>query len=300
MKLRDPFAPELYFLNDTLLVMTFFQDASSIRIYNTNEGVMRSYNLRSKKDQVTISEDKNLNTSIHFLNNANKVYYDFIIEEGVMRIQEFDRLRIGQRSPYTAVKADKNTFIGLGNYKDGLFSIFDKEAMLMNYFGNYPLPDEHYLYTELTEYFRGYMDMLESEVLYAAANFGYISSYRYNNGKLRKNWERQVSDYIFEQKDMKLIFGEDHRNGFDGVKIGKNHIYALYNGHTQNQPGVSNSLLVFTHQGELVTRYNFPDLVEYFVIDEEEKNVYATYTPYMNESYLIKFRLFPDLSAFKY
>jgi len=291
IKLPDQWAPEFHMANDTLIVLLYQQDASLLRFFGTGEKEIRKYTFRKPKEQLPIEVDASLHTSFQFFHTGTNIFYEYEIENGKLRLAEFTRLRIAKATPRQSLKVDNNLFAGIGHYPKGLWGLCNRKKKELYFFGDYPIKQE-YASEVLLPLFEGHIAQKDNQLIYAASEFGFISSYTYAKGKIKKNWERQLADFLVEEKISRVIVDSLHTSGFRDVYISGKHIYGLYSGYSKHSGwGMHNSVILFTHNGDPVARYYFPDLMDYIAVDSEEKYLYATYSPYMNESFLVRFEL---------
>ena len=275
----DLFPPEFYILNDSLVMFTDPFDASHLKILNINNNVIGDYYVKKMADRIKISEDATLKASVDFLNKANNVYYEFIVDKGILYIDTFTRLRIGENSPSQAFKMEKDIFVGTGTHSKGLFAVHNRnqQSKQVHFFGNYPVTDPNYQTLDFViNYYRGEVDRREDQLVYASSLFGYMVSYKYKEKKLIKEWEKQFGDFLFTGKPSRFIFDDLHCFGFTDVCLSKRHIYAVFDGTSKND---QNKLLIFSREGKLEKYYALPCSLISLSVDEKEENLYAFTAP---------------------
>lgn len=291
VKLRDDGPPNFYLLNDTIAFLTYYRNGSLLRIFRMGERKMERYDIKGQKDRIRISDDETLNASLSYLGKAANIYYEFVVEKGVMRLDKFTRFRLGENSPQQAVKVDEDLFAGIGSYEYGLFMLCHRPSKKMTFFGDHPVRQE--IYTRpLLDYLSGSIGARGDELVYVSNSFGFISSYRYQKGELVKQWEKQLTDYLYEVKPRHINFDSLHCSGFDGVYVADKYIYSLYNGYSKMMTSKRvKSILVFDHNGQPVARHYLPARVDNIRVDSKEEYLYATYVLNPENIYLVRFRL---------
>lgn len=283
--------PDLYLVDDTLIALIDLADASSLRFYNLAGTNIGHSHIRKKADRYALPVNPNLKTSFSFLHPNTNIYYEYVIEDGQLRLEEYTRLRMYENSPRHAARLDDGHFAFIGMYKDGLFGLFDKETRVMTFFGNYPVVKE-YNTNLLLAYFDGRIDVSGNQLVYVSYQFGYISSYIYEKGRLVKLWEKQIGEYLYRENSQGLVFDEKHKNGFLEVFFAGDYIYTLYNGCDATMgEEFTNSIVVFSREGEPVARYIFPDMISYMKIDSKGEYAYATYLPTVGQVKILRFKL---------
>lgn len=283
--------PDLYLVDDTLIALTDYNNASSLRFYNLAGENIGHSGIRKKADRYALPVDPTLRTSFAFLHPNTNIYYEYVIEDGQLRLDEFTRLRVYEYSPRDAVRLDDDHFVFIGMYKDGLFGLWDKPTRALTFFGNYPVEKE-YNDNILLSYFNGRIDLSGDQLVYVSYQFGYISSYKYNKGRLVKLWEKQIGEYLYKENSLGLVFDEKHKNGFLEVYFAGDNIYALYNGcdGTMGEE-FTNSIIVFTKDGKPIAHHTLPDMISYMKVDSKGEYAYATYLPMVGEVKLVRFKL---------
>lgn len=291
LRFRDPEPPNLYMLNDTMVLVTFRGDGSLLRIYYTDSRASKLFQVKSKEGRPVISPDTTLYASVSYLGDATSIWYDYVVEKGVLRLNDFTRMRLGENTPEEVAQVDTDKFAFIGRYKNGLFALWNRSAKELEQFGDHPVRQEIYM-NPFMHYSRGYMSAYEDQLVYTSEFFGFISSYQYRKGKLKKLWEKQLTDYLYEVKPSSYEFDDRHCSGFSDVYLTPTHIYGLYNGYSRETAGEPvNSILVFDRQGNPLAHHRLPDEMRKIAVDSKGEYLYATYSPYMNECYLVRFRL---------
>lgn len=296
MKLPDIFTPDFLLLNDTLCVFLSDNDASMLRIVaiEAKKKELTNYFYRKKNEKIILSSDTTWNTSLSFYHPATRIFYDYQVEKGILTLADFTRLRLQKDTPFTALKADDKTVVGIGLYPRGLWGLYHAEKAQISFYGNYPVPPP-YASKENRPFFEGAICRFENQYVYASSSFGYISSYIYEDGELHKLWERQLTDFLYEEKVSRVLIDSLNHNGFSDICMTENYIYALYNGYTEktNWEERINSLLIFDRSGTPLAHYPFPDEMVYIDIDSQGKYLYATYSPLMHDVYWVRFLIPP-------
>lgn len=291
--LPDLFAPPLHLLNDTLLCLLNPQDASSIRIFRTQSKEMDQYTLKRKDTSIVISPDSHLNTKLDYLNRANNVYYELVVNNGQMSIANFIRLQLGDFSPSEAYQTEDKRFVCLGPFIKGLLSVYnsDKRSKEMLFFGNYPVIGPEYQYKEYLDFFQGHLARYDNQFVYASTYFGYLSSYIYKNKRLVKQWEKQTSDFLFHKTPDRIRFDSLHHEGFGCVTMGKEHIYA-FSQYLSEKHQKENGILIFNRDGKLVSHLIIKNPMVFLTVDSQEKNLYAvSYNLKEEKLYIGKYNL---------
>ncbi|GEM_PF-2244095 len=283
--------PDFYLVDDTLIALTDFNNASSLRFYNrVGENIGHS-NIRKKTDRYALPVDPAMRTSFAFLHPNTNIFYEYVIEDGELRLDEFTRLRVYEYSPRDAVRLDEEHFAFIGMYKDGLFGLWDQPTRALTFFGSYPIEKEYYS-NLLLSYFNGRINRSGNQLVYVSYQFGYISSYKYNKGRLVKLWEKQIGEYLYKENSLGLVFDKMHKNGFLEVFFAGDNIYTLYNGCDETAgEEFTNSILVFSRDGKPIARHTLPEMISYMKIDSKGEYAYATYLPNVGEVKLVRFKL---------
>ncbi len=289
----DISTPDLYLAGDSLLALSYFKDASTLRLYNpAGEEIGRS-SIRKLTDRYPLPVDPGMRASFSFLHPNTNIYYEYEIEDGMLRLDAFTRMRLYDNSPWQAVRLDPDHFAFIGNYKNGLWGLWEQSTRELTFTGNHPIAYEVVPRT-LLPYFNGRIAFSGDQLVYVSYQFGYISSYRYKNGKLRKLWEKKVSDFLYRENSLGFEFSDKHKNGFLEVHFAGDHIYTLYNGCDATMgEEFTNSIVVFTKEGKPVARYTLPDMMSYMKFDSKGEYAYATYSS-MGKAAIVKFKL-PEL-----
>lgn len=292
-------APELHLIDDKVAAFTYHPNASLLRLYDLSGNYITTSVLRNKKDTKAIKGFPTMNTAFSFLHPTTNIHYEYVVEDGNLRIKDYTRMRMGEHSPKQAMRLDDNYFALIGYFKDGLWGLWHKPTQVLNFFGNYPVAQEVVSKNSLV-YYDGRTDISGDQLVYVAYQFGYISSYRYKDKKISKLWETQVSDFLFEEENGQLLFDETHKSGFIEVYFAGDNIYTLYNGYDASaDENSTNSIMVFSRDnGKPLARYILPEAMNYMKFDSKGEYAYATYTASEEEKVkfnFVRFKL-PDLS----
>jgi len=291
-KQYDYSTPELYLVDDTLVVLTDMDNASSLRFFNLRGEMIGHSRIRKQEDLFALPVDPALRTSFAFKHPNTNIYYEYAIENGNLSLKDFTRMRLGENSPRQAVRLDEDHFAFIGQYKDGLFGVWEKPTRTLTFFGNYPIVEDYTL-DILLPYFDGRIDRSGDQLVYVSYQFGFISSYNYNKGRLVRLWEKQIGDYLYRENSMGLVFDEKHKTGFIEVYFAGDYIYTLYNGIDETMgEEFTNSIVVFTKdKGKPVARYTLPDMMSYMKFDSKGEYAYATYSTYLGQHKVVRFKL---------
>jgi hypothetical protein len=73
------------------------------------------------------------------------------------------------------------------------------------------------------------------------------------------------------------------------IYAGKNHFYVIYAGHKENDNFSDRTLEVYDYGGNPIIKYTFDIIPFYFVVDEENRYIYAVNSNY--EDYLLRYKL---------
>ncbi|MDH6534743.1 hypothetical protein D0T51_08440 [Parabacteroides sp. 52] len=296
VRLPDKIAPEFHIVDDTLLVILYERDASYLRFFGTGERKIKKYSFRKPKERLPIDVDPRLKASLPFFHKATNIFYEYEIENGELRLDAFTRLRIAKQSPYVSVKVDKDLFAGIGEYRKGLWGLCNRKKKEIDFFGDYPIKQE-YTSSAFLPLFRGDIAEKNKQLVYVSNTFGYISSYTYSPKKIEKQWERQVADFLVEEKVSRVVVDKMHTSGFQDVYMTEKYIYGLYNGYSKHSGWkANNSLIVFDRAGNALAHYQLADHMEQIAVDSQDKYLYASYNPFVNESYLVRFAL-PEIKG---
>lgn len=284
-------ASDFYLVSDSLLVLIAMDNASLLRFYNLAGEKIGQSMIRKQTDRQPLPVDPALRTSFAFLHPTTNIYYEYKIEGGELRLDDFTRMRLYGNSPWQAVRLDADHFAFIGNYKDGLWGIWEKPTRELTFTGNYPIVYE-IVPRALLPYFNGCIAVSGDQLVYVSYQFGYISSYQYKKGKLRKLWEKQLSDFLYRENSLGYEFDDAHKNGFLEVYFAGDHIYTLYNGCDASAgEEFTNSIVVFTREGRPVARYTLPDMMSYMKFDSKGEYAYATYSPMMGKVEVVRFNV---------
>jgi len=287
----DVSTPDLYLIGDSLLAVSYYKDASTLRFFNMSGEEIGRSSIRKLTDRYPLPVDPEMRASFSFLHSNTNIYYEYVIEDGELRLDAFTRMRLHENSPWQAVRLDPDRFAFIGNYKDGLWGLWEQSTRELTFTGNYPIVYE-IVPSALLPYFNGRIALSGDQLVYVSYQFGYISSYRYKKGKLQKLWEKQVSDFLYRENSLGFEFDDKHKNGFLEVYFAGDHIYTLYNGcDTTMGEEFTNSIVVFSKKGKPIARYTLPDMMSYMKFDSKGEYAYATYSPTMGKVGIVRFKL---------
>ncbi|MDF9830536.1 hypothetical protein [Parabacteroides sp. PF5-6] len=287
----DVSTPDLYLAGDSLVALSYFKNAAVLRFYDLTGKDLGKSSIRKLTDRHPLAIDPAYRASFSFLHPNTNIFYEYTVEDGALRLDNFTRMRLYGNSPRQAVRLDADHFAFIGSYKDGLWGIWEESTRELTFTGTYPITYE-IVPQALLPYFSGRIAFSGDQLVYVSYQFGYISSYRYKKGKLRKLWEKQVSDFLYRESSLGYTFDEKHKNGFLEVAFAGDHIYTLYNG-CDDSAGeeFTNAIVVFTREGRPVARYTLPDMMSYMKFDSKGEYAYATYSKVGSTQVLVRFRL---------
>lgn len=287
----DVSTPDLYLVGDSLLALSYFKNAAVLRLYNLAGEDLGKSSIRKLTDSYPLPVDPGMQASFSFLHANTNIYYEYEVKDGHLRLKDFTRMRLHEHSPRQAVRLDNDRFAFIGNFRDGLWGIWDKPTRELTFTGNYPIVQE-LTPSVLLPYFDGRIAFSGDQLVYVSYQFGFISSYRYKNGKLQKQWEKQVDDFLYRENSLGLVFDDKHKNGFIEVYFAGDHIYTLYNGCDATMgEEFTNSIVVFTKEGKPIARYTLPDVMSYMKFHSKGEYAYATYSPAMGEVHIVRIKL---------
>lgn len=294
MRIPGGFSPELLMLNDSVILFSYQMSSSALGVYTVGDTVIEKHSLRKKNEQTGLRVDSSVNRSFQLF--RGEVLGDYTIAEGNLTLNNFVRFNFAEgRSPERLIQLDDDLYVCTGRYKEGLFGLCKREKKEMRYCGYYPIQAE-YMYPDILNAMGGEIAKKGNQLVYVSRQFGFIASYRYRWGRLKKLWEKQLTDYHYRLEGRGIAFDPDqHYSGFSQVSMTDEYIYTIYNGRTKTMGlEVPNSILIFNRDGKPLFHCLLPDQMEYIGVDSNNVYVYATYSPYMNECYLVRYQL-PDL-----
>jgi len=298
VRISGGFSPDLYMLNDSVLLFAYEMSSSALGIYTVGDTVIDRHSLRKRNEQARLRIDPAINTSFQLF--RERVLGDYTIADGSLTLNDFVRFNFAEgRSPNELIQLDDDLYVCIGKYKEGLFGLCKREKKEMKYSGDYPVRAE-YMYTGILNNMGGDIAKEGNQLVYVSRQFGFISSYKYRWGRLKKLWEKQLTDYHYRFEGKDIVFDPDqHHSGFGQVYMTGKYIYTVYNGWTKSMGlEVPNTILIFDRRGRPLAHCRLPDQMEYIGVDSNDEYLYATYSPYINECYLVRYRL-PDLSEIK-
>ncbi|MCD7938523.1 MAG: hypothetical protein LUG98_16815 [Tannerellaceae bacterium] len=279
--LPDPISPDLYLLSDDYLLLLPYLSSTIIRVYDIHQGVLQSGRLKSSDSKAQIISDPHLYTSVSFLNPSTTAYSEYEVANGAIYLKRNTNMLIGELTPDDVVRVENDVYVAVGKYKEGLFAVINNENQMMRFFGKHPSDPKRPGYFNK----EGYMALSGKNVYYISRYMGYLASFRLKDRKLTLNWEAPV---------LKEEQPED-RNPveFKGIVAKEKYIYALYAGNSPTDPEHTDySLLVVNPKGKPVAHCHLPIKIDHFVIDNQEKYMYAVYETH-GECWLVRF-LLPD------
>lgn len=283
--------PAPYLLTDSIILLHHSESPSFLGVYKLGETNYQRHSLKKRGDQISVPADAGLQTSFQFF--ASKMLAKYSLANSVITLDDFTRFSFAHGlSPSQLEQLDKDLYACIGNYPEGIFGLCKREKKEMRYTGEFPIDDpalRQYIAASNT----GRMAKHDNQLVYATHSLGYIASYEYKWKRLRKQWEKQVTDFHYTVKEGRVSFDrEQHQTGFGNIHITDKHIYTIYWGQTRSMGlEVPNSVVVFDRQGNPLVRYTLPDQMIFISVDSREEYIYATYSPLMNECYLVRFRL---------
>lgn len=293
-RISDSYSPQICAISKEYAALFFDKDGSSIRVWDQKKKELRSYNIRKKTDTVQIADDSELSSHFELLNKANNIYYQFVVKNGNLYLENYTRLRLGAFTPREACRLGDKIFVGLGNFPDKLLALYNrKKSKEVNFYGNYPIKEHEYTYgAPFLSYYEGKLASEGNKIVYVAYRFGYIACYLYKDEDIIKLWDKKLTEFLYEGKPSRLLFSPEHQLGFTDVKIVNDRIYALYNGNPLSDlEKYPNTLLVYNSEGEQLASYVIHEELSDIAIDNTGTYLYSVYSPYLYESYLIRYKL---------
>lgn len=286
-----------------LFINTFENADGIVQIYNLNGKHITSFGNKGKGPNELIFGDY-----AGMIKNKQQYWlydiYQFKLIEYKYDFTSQDSVSVRIKNVYTSV--DNNIFqinplndtgfVATVLLKNGLFGIYsNRPDAPLKIFGDYPIHVE-----KLADYtqFQGNIALNAEQNLlfYAAFQIGYISCYTLKN-HFNQKWGLLLSKPVYQINNKSIIFDpKQHRDGFAGIKVVKNNIYALYTGFTREQykdksylPG-TNKIIVFNTDGKTVHQYILDKNIMSFCIDEKQKTLYGV-SLIKNSLYVVQYRL---------
>ncbi|MDL2265459.1 TolB-like 6-bladed beta-propeller domain-containing protein [Parabacteroides sp. OttesenSCG-928-G07] len=283
--------PTPYLLTDSIILISHPESSSFLGVYLLGDSVLQRHSLKKRGDQISIPTKSDFQASFQFFNQKTLAIYQ--VQNGLLTLDDFIRFNFANdRSPFQLVQLKNDLYACLGNYTEGIFALCERKKKEMAYTGDFPI-DEPAAHAYIARSGSGQIAKRENQLIYATGVLGYIASYEYKWGRLKKQWEKQVSDYHYTIKEDNITFDPDrHLSGFGDIHITDKHIYTIYWGQTKSMGlEIPNSIVVFDRKGNPLAYYLLPDQMSSITVDSREEYLYATYSPLINECYLVRFKL---------
>lgn len=231
------------------------------------------------------SDSETEQKTVSLYGSVTGILYLYTVDNGTISFKQAVNMKNVEGTPSSVLEAEDGTYIGIGPYRKGLLSLFDKKSRQIFFFGNFPLneylPEKGRDYFILYEY-NGCIAKSEDtrHIAYASRQFGYLSCYELKGRRTDRGWEKRLSQPRYTRKKDQLLMDAGHQNGFADLRIAGNHIYALYKGayHDPQQAGLSSppmKVLVYTLQGDDAGKYILPGTVIHIAVDRKEKYLYT-------------------------
>ncbi|MDH6342977.1 hypothetical protein M2480_001997 [Parabacteroides sp. PFB2-12] len=290
VRVPGQFPPRPSMLTDDIILLTHPISSSFMGVYQLGDSAVSRHKLKKKGDHIPVPNSQ-IDTTFQLFNQHTLATYQ--VQNGTLTLTDFVRFTFARdKSPEQVVTLNDDLYACLGSYLGGLFGLCKRKKKEMRYTGAFPTEDMA-LRRLLHSNSSGRMDKQGDQIVYANRSVGYIAAFTYSFGRLRKQWDKQLTDYVYQTKEGHITFDPDeHRSGFSDIHITDRHIYTLYWGQTRSMGlEVPNSIVVFNRDGEPVSRFSLPDQMTFIAVDSREEYLYATYSPLMNECYLVRFKL---------
>jgi len=287
--------PELHLIEDTVILLADSKNSAYMRFFFLKDRTFKGYFLLRKEGLIRLQKDPEINTDLEMYSGASNILFNYKIKKNIFYISRMTRMHFTEMyTPEYAIRVDSNQIACIGPYK-GLWGLFDEKYRRFNNFGNYPIKMD-YIPSSFRPSLAGRISKHDNQLVYASNQFGYISSYKYKKKKLKKLWDKQLSDYQYENKGSRLVFNDNHKTGFRDVYMTSDYIYAIYDGFKNLEkddfnPNRTNCIIVFDLEGNPVARYIFPFEINYMTMDSKRQYIYTTFAISKNNNYLVRFQV---------
>ncbi|MCD8043803.1 MAG: BF3164 family lipoprotein [Tannerellaceae bacterium] len=268
----DLIPPELYTLSDDLLLILPYRSSTKIRIYKTDSQIMRNGTIDKYEDQIPLNTDKDVYATTTFLNKSTNAYVEYELKNGNLTLKR--NTSMGDLNPDDVIRIGSDIYINLGDYKEGIFKVLNNKKKKIKSFGKIPFQPNRFHHQLNSS--KGHMSMQENDLYFVSQYFGYLACYQYKRGKLSLKWEKQITDFNYEERAKEINPEDDNPVGFDGIIAKRKYIYTLYNRNFLSDPQTATqSLLIFDRKGNPAARCELPFKVKSFAIDHQEKYMYV-------------------------